>query len=279
MQRHVCKNCSNSFTLDFCNKCGEKIFHEHDKSITHFFVEGLHFLTHFEGKFLTTLKTMFLHPGKMSLDYTNGVRKKYFKPLSLFLLLVVIYLVFPLTEGLNMKAVYHTGNFLYGDYAEATIGNLMADKNLNAAQFENIFHIKGEKVSRILLVILIPLTALWFWLFTFRKRPFFFDHVVFSSELNSFYLLWGFLIFPGLLLLLSAIFGSQYTDSRQSQLIFGLITYIPTLIYVCIGSYRFYGFKKWYAPLFGILFAIVHTFIVQFIYKFILFLITIYLIK
>jgi hypothetical protein len=278
MPNNLCRNCGHNFTLQYCNNCGEKVFYEKDKSILHFFEEGFHFLTHLEGKFFTTIKTMFVRPGKVSLDYSNGVRKKYFKPVSLFLLLVVIYLLFPLTQGLNMKAVYHTGNLFYGNYDEAKIAAALRETGLNMAEFENVFHSKGEKVSRILLVILIPLTALWFWLLTYRKRPFYFDQLVFSAEVNCLYLLWGFLLLPLVLQILEYFFHIGYAGPGRGQLVLGLIIYIPILLFAAIGSYRFYKIKKWYAALFGILFLVVHTLIMQIIYKFILFVITIHLI-
>src|SRR5918993_3822483 len=96
-----CKHCGNYFNGKYCNKCGEKVYTDHDKSIPHFFEEAFHFLTHFEGTFFTTIKTIFSRPGKLSSDYCNGIRKKYFKPLPLFMLLVVLYLVFPIFSGLN----------------------------------------------------------------------------------------------------------------------------------------------------------------------------------
>ena len=86
----ICKNCGNSFTGKYCNQCGEKVYGEKDKSVFHFFEEGLHFITHFDGTFFNTLKKLFTQPGQLSVDYCNGKRKSYFKPLSLFLLLVVI---------------------------------------------------------------------------------------------------------------------------------------------------------------------------------------------
>src|SRR4051812_13168732 len=78
----TCKNCSNQFTGNYCNNCGEKVYTAHDKSILHFLEEGMHFITHFDGSFFSTLKAIFTTPGKLSTDYTNGIRKRYFKPLS-----------------------------------------------------------------------------------------------------------------------------------------------------------------------------------------------------
>ena len=111
---HICKNCNHAFTGKYCNHCGEKVYSEKDRSVLHFFEEGLHFITHFEGTFFNTLKKIFTRPGQLSVDYCNGKRKTYFKPLSLFLLLVVLYLLFPFFEGLNMKLYYHVHHPLYG---------------------------------------------------------------------------------------------------------------------------------------------------------------------
>ena len=276
MQQNRCKNCGHSFPGKFCNHCGEKVYHEHDKRITHLFEEGFHFMTHFEGKFFTTIKTIFISPGKVSLDYSNGIRKKYFKPLSLFLLLVIIYLLFPLTEGLNMRAQFHTGNMLYGNYAASKIAEIKNEAGLDDASFESIFHSKGEKVSRLLLVVLIPLSALWFWLLTYKRRPYYFDQVVFSAEVNSFYLLWGFILFPVLANFFRYLFLNNAAPITESSWL--IAGFIPIAIFTIAGSYRFYNLNKWKAVLFGLLFLLVHTIILQFIYKFILFVIIIHLI-
>src|SRR5687767_10494276 len=107
LQPVACKNCGTSFTGKYCNECGEKRYTEHDRTVTHFVEEGVHFLTHFEGTFFTTLRYIFTRPGKLSADYCFGIRKSLFKPLSLFLLLCIIYLLFPVFEGLNMRLNYH----------------------------------------------------------------------------------------------------------------------------------------------------------------------------
>src|SRR5437868_6771196 len=107
-QEHTCRNCGYHFTGKYCNRCGEKVLVEKDKRLIHFFEEGLHFITHFDGTLLTTVKTIITKPGKISEDYCNGIRKIYFKPQSFFLLLVILYLFFPYFEGLNMDMSYHS---------------------------------------------------------------------------------------------------------------------------------------------------------------------------
>jgi hypothetical protein len=274
---HICKNCGNSFTGKYCNQCGEKVYGEKDKSVFHFFEEGLHFITHFDGTFFNTLKKLFTQPGQLSVDYCNGKRKSYFKPLSFFLLLVVLYLLFPVFEGLNMRVYYHVHHDLYGRYATRKVIEVMAQKHLTPIQLEDVFHQKSEKVSKFLLLILLPLTALFFWLLTYKKRKYFFDQMVFSAEVNCMYLLWGFLVLP----LLLTIFEKTYHLLMNANFNFedpyvGIITYTLLCIYTGAGARRFYQIKRGQSIGFAVLFFIAHNIIVQYIYKFILFYIVIH---
>jgi hypothetical protein len=114
---YTCKNCQFEFTGQYCNNCGEKVYHEEDKKVSHLFDQAFHFISHFEGTFFSTLKTIALKPGKYSFDYCNGIRKKYFKPISLFLILVILYLIFPMLRALNMELVMNMESDFFGNYA------------------------------------------------------------------------------------------------------------------------------------------------------------------
>jgi hypothetical protein len=267
-----CKNCGNRFSGKYCNECGEKVYTEHDRTAIHFLEEGFHFLTHFEGTFFTTVKTIFTKPGQVSVDYAYGIRKKYFKLLSLFLLLVVIYLLFPMFEGLNMQLYYHVHHSMYGNYARGKVISIMQQKHWTDQQVSEQFHKISEKTSKILLLVLIPLTALATWPITFRKRNYAYDQMVFATEMNCFYLIWGFLLLPLLLNIFEwtfhLIFG-QYVPFNDNYTIF--LIGMPLIIYVAIASKKFYTLKIWQAILFSLYFFVIHTFIVQYLYKFILF--------
>lgn len=274
---NTCKNCGHLFDGKYCNNCGQKVYGDKDRSLKHLAEEFFHFIFHFEGTLLTTLKTFFTSPGKVSADYCNGIRKKYFKPLSLFLLLVVIYLVFPLFRGLNMDMHSYAENRMYGKYATEKIVYLLKNSGLTGHEIAERFHQKSEKISKFLLVIIIPVTALWFWLLTFKKRKYFFDQVVFAAEINCIYLLLGFLIAPLLFIgteWLFHLFTGRYfemDDDLTGSIVFSVIG-----IYVGIASRRFYNLKIWQSVIFAILFCLVHPFIIiAGIYKFILFAITI----
>lgn len=303
----VCKNCGNRFEGKFCNQCGEKIYTDHDKSIPHFFEEAFHFITHFEGTFFTTIRTIFSKPGKLSLDYCNGLRKKYFKPLPLFMLLVVVYLVFPVFPGLNMPFQFylnngsmanrmvtkHTGinmDSLRSSIDQLHVGSFNSEKRRLRDRFiltdsiiktipvlaklDADFNKKSPKISKILLLILLPLTAFVCWLLALRKKRYFFDHLVVSTEINAFYLLIGFFLVPAVLIGVSKLIpeiAGRWTDAGIGWVIYGLMA-----IYCSLAIATFYGDKWWWAILKALVLLGAHFIIVQVIYKFILFALTFY---
>lgn len=272
----TCKHCSNQFTGKYCNACGEKVYSNDDKSILHFFTEALHFITHLEGTLFTTLKAMFKSPGLITTDYCNGIRKKYFKPLSFFLLLVFLYFLFPVFEGLNMKLEFYANQGYYGSYAAKKIAAVLSHTGMSMQDLSDKFQAKGEKISKFLLVILVPVTALFFYAIGFMKRRFYFDNMVFAAEVNSFFLLWGFLCLPLLTTVINSISNALFhhvIPFRDNTL--GILIYIPLCIYVAIGVRKFYHFKVWLCILIASVFYFVHTFIVYSLYKFLLFVITI----
>ncbi len=143
-----CKNCGNEFEGKYCNNCGQKLYTDHDRSLKHLFEELVHFLTHFEGSFFTSLRAIYTKPGTLTLDYTRGARKRYYKPISLYLLLVILYLIFPLAKGLNVELVQHKINPIYGSYATKKVEDAAAKKGVNEEEFSKLFGEKSAKVSK-----------------------------------------------------------------------------------------------------------------------------------
>lgn len=242
---YTCKNCNTSFEGHYCNNCGEKVYTQHDKSISHLFEEALHFLTHFEGSFLTTLKTVFLKPGKFSLDYCNGLRKKYFKPVSLFLLLVVLYLLFPRFAGLNMKLnTYAAEQYDFAWISAPLIKSKLNTKNIKFEQLAVLYDSKSSSVSKVGLFFILPFAATVLLLLFFAKKKFFFDHFILALELSSIYIGLHFLLIPFISFIAELInkdWMRFFWDSNH------WLTYFMTAvdwIIVSVAFRRFYG-QKW----------------------------------
>lgn len=267
-----CKNCGHSFEGKYCNKCGEKVYSDHDKSIFHFLEEGLHFITHFEGTFFRTLSAIFSKPGKLTFDYNHGIRKRYFKPLSFFLLLVVLYLIFPLFPGLNMKLEYHINQFPYAAMAKDFVQNYLKEHpDANFEKLSAYFATKSEKTSKLLLFIIIPLTALPIWLFFKKQRPYFFDSLVLSTEFNSFFLITQFFIMPLLITILYRLSVALNIKFYSTELVMGIIEYFALTLFMRIALQRLFGASKIKSLLVSLPVMVWHIITVYFLYKFLLF--------
>src|SRR6187402_34629 len=134
MEQNTCKNCNTTLKGTYCHNCGQKNYTEKDKNLKGIFEEVFHFMTHFEGTMLTTLKTLLGKPGKLSKDYCDGIRKKYYKPISFFLLLIVVYLVFPFFQGLNMRMPYYKHIPLSGHAIARQINNKTTAKQITETE-------------------------------------------------------------------------------------------------------------------------------------------------
>lgn len=269
---NTCKNCGNKFTGRFCNICGEKVYSRKDKKVWNLISEVTHFITHFEGTIFNTLRVLFTRPGQLSEDYCNGIRKKYFKPVSFFLLLVVIYLLFPVFEGLNQNLFYHMHNPMYGEFATQKIQNLEKVSGLTIEQISSNFHRKGEKVSKFLLFLLLPVSALFLKLFLFRKNRLFFDHFIFATEINIIFLLWGFLLFPLILVVIEFFYNLFYGSYLNvTDAMTGILMYLAVSTYIAIAAKIFYSLKLWQAILLSLIFLLFYFLFIMIVYKFILF--------
>ena len=143
----TCLNCGNTITMNFCPYCGQK--KGVGKLTWHSFVlEIFHFFSHIEKGFLNTSYQVIVRPGKVIREYLEGKRKKYFKPLSLYLIWFSVHLV---TFNLLIQRMHYenlrTTNFLFpgGD-----VGTFIVRHN-------NIFGL-----------LLLPILSLVLWLIVSR---------------------------------------------------------------------------------------------------------------
>ncbi len=98
-----CPNCETPLEGPWCHQCGQK-GEAFNRSIGHLIAEAFEGLTHFDGRFWTTLPDLVRNPGRLTRSYLDGRRAPQIPPFRLFL--VVVLLVF-FTGGLGGKATTH----------------------------------------------------------------------------------------------------------------------------------------------------------------------------
>ena len=241
----ICKHCGNEFSGNYCNACGEKVYYEHHKKVSHIFEEVIHFVTHFEGSLVTTFKTVFTKPGKFSSDYCNGIRKKYFKPVSFFFVLVVVYLLFPRFQGLNMQLnTYVDKQYRFTWVSVPLVKAKMKTKHVEFSELAKIYNSKSSSISKIGLFLLIPLAASLILLLFFSAKKHFFDHFIISLELSTLFIALHFLIIPFISYMAELINKQWASFFWDDNYWLGYFLVLVDIIIAGVAFKRFYG-QKW----------------------------------
>jgi len=78
-----CLNCNAEVQGKFCHICGQENIHPKESAwhlLNHFFED----VTHFDGKFFSTIKLLITRPGFLSTAYSFGKRSSYLNPIRLY---------------------------------------------------------------------------------------------------------------------------------------------------------------------------------------------------
>ena len=89
-----CLNCGTVVIGKYCHVCGQENVEPKEtvwQLVSHFFTD----ITHFDGKFFTSIKDLILKPGFLSKEYAKGKRVSYLNPVRMYLFTsFIFFLVF-----------------------------------------------------------------------------------------------------------------------------------------------------------------------------------------
>jgi hypothetical protein len=102
IEETACLNCGQTLTGPYCAGCGQKKSPT-DLTLGEFIHEITHELANWDGKIPSTLKTLFLRPGVLTLEFFAGRRARWLLPLRLYLICSIAYFL----SGPVVEAITH----------------------------------------------------------------------------------------------------------------------------------------------------------------------------
>lgn len=210
----VCLNCLAEIQGRFCHVCGQENI-ETKESFWHLTTHFVYDITHFDGKFFSTLKYLLFRPGFLSQEYLSGRRADYLHPIRMYVFtsafFFLIFFSFYQTDVVVFKdddtalngANTSKKNQTVGAYDSAQLV-LAPDKrdnffertfNRQKIYLNNKYKNDGKAVQRSIsdkfihlfpqmLFISLPLFALLLQLLYVRQKKFYYvNHVVYSIHL------------------------------------------------------------------------------------------------
>ncbi len=189
MDTDRCPSCGTPWTGEYCARCGEKRL-DGRPTFGRFLREWLAEATAIDGKLSRTIKSLLFQPGQLTRDYLTGRRRPTMKPLTLFLLLNVVYfLIQPLANinTFNSTLKMQTRWYIYAEWARGVVQNKMAFDDVSMDIYEPVYNAKSETLAKSFIIVQFPLLAVWMLLVTWRSR-YLYDHLVAASHFYSFLL-------------------------------------------------------------------------------------------
>ena len=98
-----CRNCGHPTNTAYCSNCGQRSS-VYKVTMRETFVDLADNLFSLSAPIIITLRTLFSNPGKLFREYLGGKRKKYYKPISFFILTTAVYLFLRWVIGFDIKA-------------------------------------------------------------------------------------------------------------------------------------------------------------------------------
>lgn len=224
--RHAqCKNCLTLLLGAFCHVCGQKEVLDQDRRLRHLVELFIAELVSLDGKFWRSLRGMF-KPGFLAREYLQGRRVPYLSPVSIFLLVNVLYFLVPVLNDFDLpfsdqmpghiivqldkfkdasperkERIAKAGGQLHSSWSvpwvQAWLKREQAiDPSVDINTLARRFDSKSGDISKLLIVLHVPFLALALMLMFWRKKLYFAEHFVVALVLFASILFAVQLIFP-----------------------------------------------------------------------------------
>jgi hypothetical protein len=131
----VCLNCNSNLHGLYCHVCGQQNIEPKETVwglITHFFYD----ITHFDGKFFSTLKYLAVRPGFLSAEYVKGRRASYLNPIRMYIFTsAFFFIIFFSVSGIDN--IGPSGKYANADSIANTSAAGIEDARRSALRFAN----------------------------------------------------------------------------------------------------------------------------------------------
>ncbi len=263
-------------TTTFCSRCGEAPIAPRELTLLGLAERLFSAFTSIDTRTARTVGCLLRQPGELSLAWINGVRKTYVAPITLFLVVNVLFFA---VQSLTGETVFsspldsHLHHQDWSEFARSRVATKLAESGTTLADYTPVFDRAVVTHAKSLIILMTVPFALLLPLVFLRERLPFMAHVVFSLHHYAFLLLLFCVALFAAGLSRWMGFGGVQAPAVDNVLSVFLLAACGLYLYLAIG--RVYGTRGARRVVQSILLAIAVALIVIG-YRFALFLITVF---
>ena len=162
----------------------------------HFLSKTWQAITFSDAKFARSVIALLFKPGKLTFEYFSGRRKRYSAPLSLFFFVNLLYFLIPPVDAVNSTYASQVEGQFYSARAKEVALQKMAEKGMEIQEFEVTYNALTSQVSKLGLIFLVFLFALFYAIININKRDLFYKYLIAATHYVTFSVLSTLLIIP-----------------------------------------------------------------------------------
>jgi len=265
-----CLNCKASVNGNFCQQCGQATRDNTDRAVGKLLGEFFGNIFFLDNRFLLSGWYLFRYPGRMTVEFLRGKRKKFISPITLFLFFNLIYFfVNPLSDySLSLEDQMYSQP--HSNWVREWVVSKLKTEGLEGADYAVTYQNSSDTISKSIMIFNVPVIAFFVYLLALKKRRFYYDSLIFAFHFFSLYMA-SWIMLPWADHLISLIAG--HSESVVADISFRLFAFGIPLLYA-IGSIKRFMDIRWYwaIPL-GFLVSLSVN-LANLFYRFIIFLVT-----
>ncbi len=266
-----CATCGASLSGDFCSQCGEQRLNPKLRSLHYILSDIIEDLTSVDGKLWRTLKSILLKPGQLEYDYHLGRRVNYLKPITLFFVLNVLFVMFSPISDFYVTLIDQVSLQQYSSYIKPLLDDYLTSNQINYQTFEQNYNQLVVVLARSLIILQVPVYALACSLILYNRNYFSGDYFNFSLNFHSWLLMWVILAMAPAFVI--GIFIQLFDLPIEPNRIYFLMLPIGISIYLLLAMRRMFKLNwlqcVWRLALLLLAYQVSHV-----IFRFLQFLIT-----
>ncbi len=263
-----CLNCGTLLAGKFCHACGQKKVEDRERTFRHFVYQFFGAAFFLENNFFRNLWLLLSKPGFLAAEYLDGRRKRYMTPLSLFLLINLVYFFAVHLSDLNLSLREQLFQPQHRGLANAMVERRLEHRGTSMEAYSEAYDEQSTALSKTLIILHAPVMALLLMLIYFRRRYYLTDHIVFSVYIIAFVMLLSIVAN----LLLMALVTTHIIEAQAYFPIYGWTFLIVFPVYFGIALKRFYR-ESWSWTIVKTVPVLVAFVVAHFVYRTLLFLI------
>lgn len=270
----TCPTCSKIITTRFCPTCGESPVSPREHTLRGLAERLFQAFTSIDTKTARSFWTLVRHPGELTVSWMKGARKVYVAPITLFLLINVLFFA---VQSLTGETVFsssldsHLNHQDWSAFARSLVERKLKATGTSLDAYASVFDSAVVVNAKSLIILMtVPFAMLLPLVFVRARRPFM-THVVFSLHLYAFLLL--LFCFALLAASVSAWLGSGGLETSRVDNVLSVFNLIACGLYLYFAIGPIYESAGGPRVLWAILLVIAVAAIVVG-YRFSLFLIT-----